>query len=270
MPLQLDVCVSQHIGDRHEQQDRVALVPHPRLRGVVLAVVADGMGGHEGGALAAEQVVHTARQCLEGYAPSEETPEELLRTILDEAHTLIRAGRFINEKDPHSTGVLLLLEPTRATWAHCGDSRLYWFSGSELRQRTDDHSYVGRLVRDGTISEEEASFHPNRNVLLTALGGREAPMVDVGSCESLAAGDAFLICSDGLWGYFGEAEMGGIIAAQSARDAAGELMRRARSRGRGEGDNLSLALVRLEEMPAVKPVPPPVRRPLGNAPVTPA
>lgn len=268
MPLQLDVCVSQHIGDRHEQQDRVALLPHPRLRGVVLAVVADGMGGHEGGALAAEQVIHTARQCLEGYSPSEDTPEELLRMIFDEAHTLIRAGRFINEKDPHSTGVVLLLEPTRATWAHCGDSRLYWFRNGQLQQRTDDHSYVGQLVRDGKISEEEASFHPNRNVLLTALGGRETPLVDIGHNDALAAGDAFLVCSDGLWGYFADAELGSLVATQSAREAAEEMMRRARSRGRGEGDNLSLALVRLNEVPVAKPGLASVRRPVGSTPVT--
>ena len=70
MPLTIEACTAQHIGDRKEQQDRVAIFAHPKAKGTLLAVLADGMGGHTGGALAAEQVVHTARQNFEANGPS--------------------------------------------------------------------------------------------------------------------------------------------------------------------------------------------------------
>ena len=73
MPITVDACAAQHQGDRKEQQDRIAILQHARQRGVALAVVADGMGGHTGGALAAEQVIHTAKTCLEHFSPSEVT-----------------------------------------------------------------------------------------------------------------------------------------------------------------------------------------------------
>ena len=142
MPISIDACVAQHQGDRKEQQDRVAILPHGKVRGVVLAVVADGMGGHTGGVLAAEQVVHTARMSLDQFAPSEDTDRHLLESSMLEAHTMIKASRFMNEKDPHSTAVMLLLQPGRVSWGHCGDSRLYRFRTGKLALRTTDHTYV--------------------------------------------------------------------------------------------------------------------------------
>lgn len=252
MPIAVDACVAQHLGDRREQQDRVTLLRHPTLRGVALAVLADGMGGHTGGALAAEQVVHTADTNLRRFAPNAETPEQLLRSSLLEAHTMIKASRFINEKEPHSTAVMLLLQPGEATWAHCGDSRLYRFRGRKCLFHTADHSYVGRLQARGEITAEEARVHPRRNILLTSLGGRDDPEFAFGSSGDLAAGDSFLLCSDGLWDYFSDAELATVVAADTARGAAEILIGVARERARGKGDNVSLAIVKLIEAPAGK------------------
>ena len=204
----VDVCVAQHQGDRKEQQDRVAILSHPRQRGVALAVVADGMGGHTGGALAAEQVIHTARNSLEFFSPSVESPRYLLENSMLEAHAMIKASRFINEKDPHSTVVMLLLQPGKVTWAHCGDSRAYRFRGAEPLFRSVDHSYVEHLIANGQITPQEALTHPNRNVLVTSLGGNEEPKFDFGETADLAGGDSFVLCSDGVWAYFDDAEMG--------------------------------------------------------------
>ncbi|WP_263768963.1 PP2C family protein-serine/threonine phosphatase [Propionivibrio soli] len=252
MSIMIDACVAQHQGDRKEQQDRVALMPHPRGGGVALAVVADGMGGHEGGALAAEQVIHTARTCLGQFSARTESPHEMLQSSLTEAHILIKASRFINEKDPHSTAVMLLLQPGRVTWAHCGDSRLYHFRGDQLLSRTADHSYVEQLVAKKKITPEQALVHPNRNILLTSLGGVDAPRIDFAEAEELRAGDAFLLCSDGLWAYFDASELAAIIAASSAREASEILIERARTRAQGEGDNLSLAILKFVDVPEKK------------------
>lgn len=255
MPITIDACAAQHQGDRKEQQDRVAILPHARLRGTVLAVLADGMGGHAGGALAAEQVVHTIKANLDQFAPGDETPHRLLENSMLEAHTMIKASRFMNEKDPHSTAVMLLLLPGKISWAHCGDSRLYHFRGEQLVSRTVDHSYVEHLLALGSITPAQALTHPNRNILLTSLGGQDAPKFSFGESAELVGGDAFVLCSDGLWAYFDDAEMGQVIAAHSARQACEILIERARQRGEPSGDNLSLAIVKLLEVPAAKAKP---------------
>ncbi len=252
MGLCVDACCAQHLGDRTEQQDRVAILPHPRVKGVAVAVVADGMGGHTGGALAAEQVVHTVRANLANFSPSEDSPQKLIENSILEAHAMIRAARCLNEKDPHSTAVLLVLQPGRATWGHTGDSRFYHFRGDRLVFRSVDHSYVEHLIATGKIKPEEALSHPHRNVLLTSLGGDEPPEMTFGEATDLAGGDCFLLCSDGLWAYFSDAELGGVLAAFSAHEACETLIQRARARCGGAGDNVSLAVIKLKAAEAQK------------------
>ena len=266
MPLTIDACFAQHQGDRKEQQDRVAIVGHPKVKGVALAVLADGMGGHTGGSLAAEQVVHTARHSLTHFSPTEDVPQQMLESSLLEAHTMIKASRFMNEKDPHSTAVLLLLLPGKVAWAHCGDSRLYRFHDDKLVFRTTDHSYVEHLLATGKITEEQAQTHQYRNVLLTSLGGGENPKFTFDETTELVGGDSYLLCSDGLWAYFEPAEMGGVVAAFSAREACEVLIKRARERGQGEGDNCSLAIIKLKEAAPEKPKLPPGFKPRPGFP----
>lgn len=253
MAIAVDACAAQHQGDRKEQQDRVAILAHSRKRGVALAVVADGMGGHTGGALAAEQVVHTAKTNLDQYSAIDENPQLMLENSMCEAHTMIKASRFMNEMDPHSTAVMLLLQPGRVTWGHCGDSRLYHFRGAKLLSRSVDHSYVEHLVATGKITAEQALTHPNRNVLLASLGGQDDPKITLNETSDLMAGDAFVLCSDGLWAYFDDEELGMLIAQNSARQACEILIDHARARAKGGGDNLSLAIIKLIEALPNKP-----------------
>lgn len=250
MAITVETCVARHVGDRKEQQDRVALFGHPTRPGMMLAVLADGMGGHSGGAMAAEQVLLKARQNFEAFAPVDESPFHLLESVVNEAHVVIRLTRFTSEKDPHSTAVVFLLHQGKPYWAHCGDSRLYHFRGVEMVQRSNDHSLVGELQRKGLIDEAGTLVHPQRNVLLSCLGSDRAPRIEFGQCAELVAGDSFLLCSDGLWAYFPDQELADIIHTMPAREAAQELIDRARVRADGIGDNISLAIIKFVEAPA--------------------
>lgn len=247
MSINIETCVARHIGDRSEQQDCVGLFGHPTRPGMMIAVLADGMGGHSGGAMASEQVVLKARQNFEAYAPNSETPEHLLESIVNEAHVVIRLTRFTSEKDPHSTAVVLMLQPERIDWVHCGDSRLYHFRGEQTVSRSPDHSLVGELLRKGRLDEAGTLTHPQRNVLLSCLGSEREPRIDHGKLSPLVAGDSFLLCSDGLWAYFPDDELASIVHRHSAREAARLLVNLARERAMGGGDNISLAIVKLVE-----------------------
>ena len=106
---EIEAGTGQHIGDRSEQQDRVALFAAPKAPGYMLAVIADGMGGLSGGALAAEQVVRTAQQIFERFSPLTDDPEAILHTIASEADTVIKLSAMSSDKKPHSTVALLII-----------------------------------------------------------------------------------------------------------------------------------------------------------------
>jgi PPM family protein phosphatase len=245
MALGIEAATGTHIGDKKEQQDRLAVLAGGSRRSTLLSVVADGMGGLAGGTMAAEQVISTARQLFDAWSPASEPGKTLLRAIAEEAHVAIRLSRFTSEQEPHSTLAALLVDGERADWAHSGDSRVYHFRGPALLYRTVDHSYVEQLYREGKIAAGERDTHAQRNLLTSCLGARETPRLDFGAAESLQAGDSFLVCSDGLWGYFTDKELGAVLDALPPRQAAEKLVAAARDRAKGNGDNLSVVIVKL-------------------------
>lgn len=244
----IEAATGQHIGERKEQQDRVALMAAPRAPGYMMAVLADGMGGLTGGAMAAEQVIHTARQAFEHFSPETEDVESMLKLIAQDAHTVINLSGMSSEKQPHSTMVILVLTPQReAFWAHVGDSRLYRYTGPNFRERTVDHSLVERMVKEGKLRPEEARNHRLSNLLANVLGPTTTKLeVSMGRYDNLNPGDHFLLCSDGLWAYFDDREPGPLIAMHSAREASELLIKKARERAAGSAaDNCTLAVVKL-------------------------
>lgn len=244
-----------HQGDRPYQQDQVALLSHPRVPGCVLAVVADGMGGRSGGRKASDQVLLTAQQLFARFSPDRDTPQELLRRLVEDAHTVIKLTAAASEQEPHSTLAAFLLTPDgRGAAVHAGDSRIYQFRKGRLVRRTRDHSYVEVLIERGELAEDQAMLHPQANILVGCLGMRSTPPpLDVHTLEELGPGDALLACSDGLWHYFTPEELGAVVAEQSPREAVQLLVDEARRRARGTGDNLSVAIVRLDPLPRHTP-----------------
>lgn len=241
----ISACIGQHIGDRGEQQDRAGLFTSKRSAGCVLAIVADGMGGRTGGSLAAEQVIATARSLFEEFNPAVQSVNDLLGEIVRDAHTIIQLTAVTAEKEPHSTIVAMVLQPEVANWAHVGDSRLYFFKGDQLEFRTTDHSYVEHLIRSGKLAREASAGHKMGHVLTSALGTDRAPVIDFGEARDLTPGDSFLLCSDGLWHYFTDQELGQAIAYSPTRKVSEALVENARYRARGKGDNCTFVLVKL-------------------------
>jgi len=238
-----------HRGDRAYQQDQVEILPHDRVPGCLLAVLADGMGGKSGGRKAADQVLLTARQLFERYSPSRDDPAEALKQLVLESHLMIKLTAITSEEEPHSTVAAFIVGPNReCDLIHAGDSRVYHFRGAEMVTRTIDHSYVQRLVDEGQITEEEANSHPQSNLLTGCLGTHQDPPITHHRINNLDVGDALLACSDGLWHYFTPREIGAILHALPPREASEMLVSKARQRARGGGDNLSLALVRIDPL----------------------
>ena len=236
-----------HKGDRDYQQDQVLLLSHPRVSGCVLAVLADGMGGRSGGRKASDQVMMTARQLFERYAPESDDAVATLKQLVQEAHTVIRLTAVSSEEEPHSTIAAFLINPGGdCYWAHAGDSRIYHYRGAKLIKRTMDHSYVQALVDRDELTEEQANVHPQSNILLGCLGTENDPPISTHFISQLHAGDILMACSDGVWHYFTSEEIGSILSSLSAREATEFLIEKARSRGHGGGDNLSLVVIKLE------------------------
>jgi len=243
-------CTAEHIGDRAEQQDRVAILTSPRHPNSLLAVVSDGMGGRTGGRMAADQVIatvtHVFREMGEDDAGS---LKGLLKTMANEAHTVIRLSALSSEKEPHATFVAMIVRSDYAAWAHAGDSRLYHFRAGRLVHRTEDQTYASFLRSQGRAQQAREAERRFKHMLVSSLGLARPPDLLISDTGDLRAGDAFLLCSDGLWAYFTDEELADLLGRCSPRDASGELVRLARERAKGFGDNLSLAIIKFEPPP---------------------
>ncbi len=227
-------------GGRKNNQDRVA---YSYSRDALLMVVADGMGGHLHGEVAAQIAVQVLTEYFQRLAkPRLSDPQDFLNDTILRAHYSI--NDYAVEHDlleiPHTTCVAVVVQDGTAYWAHVGDSRLYYFSEGKLLSRTEDHTAVAQLVREGLISEEEALTHPDRNKVSNCLGGYMAPVVECSMPMPMHDADTMLLCSDGIWGSVTIPEIAAILQAYSLEDAVRHLMDHAEFRGGENGDNLSL------------------------------
>lgn len=238
-----------HQGDRAYQQDQVCFLQHPRVKGCVMGVVADGMGGRSGGRKASDQVMLTAKQIFDRFDPVGDDPEASMAQIARESHLMIKLTAISAEEEPHSTVAgFALLPDRRACIVHVGDSRVYHLGKDGQKFRTKDHSYVQKLVDEGKLREEDAADHPKSNLLIGSLGSVTEPPVTTTLTEPLELGDVLMACSDGLWHYLALSEMVEVFQAKLPEEACTEVFEKARRRARGGGDNLSMAVLRLDAL----------------------
>lgn len=240
-------CAS-HIGGRSEQQDRAVCLTS-RDGSSHLLVVADGMGGHQGGELAARTVIDVAERMWHDLQGAPRQPAGFLEALCQQAHTEIRRRGQAQGLDPYSTLAALLVTPGRAWWVHVGDSRVYLFRDGRLVCRTEDHTLVQHLIRIGDLLESEVADHPERNKLLRGLGGDEPPRATHGRM-GIAADTAFVLCTDGFWASVATDEMARLLQADDAAAGCAQWAALAAARGGAEGDNVTVAVLQPERATA--------------------
>lgn len=217
--LEIAAATCSERGQRTRNEDQVRLCSHGAHR---LAVLADGAGGHRGGAEASRRAVERVPDALYGTAP-EFSARSLTAAVVAAHHHLLEGQRSDEGFDRmHSTVVALWIDTGSgsALWTHVGDSRLYLVRRGVLRQLTSDDSVVQRMVEAGVLTPQQALVHPNKSQLIAALGiDDEVEPHTLQQAVPLQAGDAFLLCSDGWWGSLEEGE---ILASLSDADTPQE------------------------------------------------
>jgi protein phosphatase len=208
-----------------------------------LALIADGMGGYEGGQEASRLAVETIQGI---YDDSVDDPRDALLRGFRTAHEKIQqyAAAHPEFEGMGTTCTALALNNLHLYFAHVGDSRLYLIRGATISRLTRDHSYVGRLVESGVLRSDEAERHPQRHILTAALGAgaeivADAPLQPI----DLEQGDILVLCTDGLWSLIHEPEILEIVTKQPASAACKALVRLARERG--GPDNITVQVLRV-------------------------
>jgi PPM family protein phosphatase len=209
-----------------------------------LLIVADGMGGHRGGATASRLAAETVKAQYLG-AETDDVPMALKESLMRANARIYSEAQANPELRGMGTTTSVLAVKGDVGWiAHVGDSRIYLVRDEEIRQLTDDHSLVATMVREGLLTSAEAETHPRRNVLQRSMGVAEEVEVDVKGPFELRPGDTFILCSDGLHGLVKEPELKE-IARKPIEAAADEFLRRALERG--APDNVTVIVARVED-----------------------
>lgn len=236
--------VATDIGSRNEQQDRLDIL-HSKNGQRHLVVLADGMGGLQNGAQAAQILIDVAAQ---HFATHDSVPAHIfLQNICLTAHHAINSLPHTAESAMGTTAVLLYLDKQRATWTHVGDSRLYHFHQSHLLTRTNDHSLLQLMLTKGLVDENSPAAKAIQNQLYMRLGGEQLPEPDFNSAN-VKDGDLFLLCSDGLWQAVQSGEMVTNLAqCPQKQNSAKYLVDLARQRSGERCDNISLAVAQWQE-----------------------
>jgi len=231
-------------GSRKVNQDRIA---YTFSRDTLMLVVADGMGGHAGGEIAAQIAVRLFIERFQQEAkPILKNPLKFLQDTMVRAHAALGsyANQFSMLETPRTTCVCCIVQAGHAYWGHVGDSRLYLFRQGGLIGATKDHSKVQYLVDQGIIGADEVVSHPDRNKIFSCLGGLVDPVIDLSRRTPLRNGDIICMCTDGLWSVFDQREVATWLTSTPILTTAPQMMREGEKRGGADGDNLSAIVVR--------------------------
>lgn len=226
-------------GPRQYNQDRLA---YSYSKDALLLVVADGMGGHRHGEIAAQLAVTTMTDAFQRLAvPMLSSPAKFLIDHMQQIHDMI--DQLTQERElvesPRTTIVAAVVQRGVLYCAHVGDSRLYHFRDGHLLYRTEDHSIVQSLYSKGIINKDDMSTHPYRHKVYSCLGGDIPPKIDLSDRHELAEGDTILLCTDGVWGAVADEQIKRILNSPSITDGITTLLNQAENASQEQGDNMS-------------------------------
>jgi PPM family protein phosphatase len=229
-----------HQGDRKGNEDRLG---YSYSRDVLLMVVADGMGGHMKGEVAAEIAVNEITRRFQHEARNKlRNPFDFLVSAINSAHRAIVS--YAVEKNmlecPRTTCVACIVQNGVAFWAHAGDSRLYVLRAGKLVAATQDHSRVQQMIDAGALTVEGAATHPDRNKIYSCLGGVVPPLIGVGKELDLKTGDSIVISTDGFWAQIPASLIASLLRKQDIVGLLPGLITEAYRRAGGDSDNISV------------------------------
>jgi serine/threonine protein phosphatase PrpC len=255
------IAQESRIGGRQINQDRAAW---RATEDAVLMVVADGMGGHLHGEVAAQIAIDTLteRFCVEAKTRLAD-PAGFLDAALEQAHqTIVRYAtkwRIQPNAAPRTTCIACVVQDGQASWAHAGDSRLYLIhchpQGAARAAHTRDHSVVQRMIDEGSLSDAEAASHPLRHHVSSCLGGDVMPHIEVSPTVSLQDGDLIALCTDGVWSPLGE-RLAVELGRAPLNTTVPYLLDTAESIAGPAADNLTLIAMRWQAPVVVAETPP--------------
>ncbi|UCV28175.1 PP2C family protein-serine/threonine phosphatase [Ferribacterium limneticum] len=234
-------------GGRANNEDRTT---YCYSRDALLMVVADGMGGHHYGEIAAQIAVQTLADSFQREArPVLNDPFRFLQKGMTNAHHAILdyTARHRLKDTPRTTCVACVIQDNVAYWAHAGDSRLFLMRDGRVVAQTRDHSRIRLLVEEGMITEAQAAFHPDRNKIYSCLGSPTPPEIEFSRKTPLDHGDILLLCSDGLWGEMSGEMIAVALKGANLLQAVPMVLNQAELKGGAHGDNLSVVAVRWED-----------------------
>ncbi len=235
------------IGNRDGNEDRVA---YSYSRDVLLMTIADGMGGHQQGEVAAEIAVQEITRRFQQEARNKlRRPADFLVSAIQTAHRAIVSHAVEQNllECPRTTCVACIVQNGCAYWAHAGDSRLYVLRRGDLAAATQDHSKVQQMIDAGSITVEQAARHPDRNKIYSCLGGVVPPQITSGREFKLEDGDTIILSTDGFWSQIPPAILGPMLRKQALVDLMPGLMVEAQRRANGESDNLTVVAMTWED-----------------------
>jgi serine/threonine protein phosphatase PrpC len=226
-------------GGRKSNQDRMG---YCFTRDALLMIVADGMGGHVQGDMAAQIAVQTVGTMFQQQAtPVLKSPQRFLESSLLDAHQQILHYRTVNKlsESPRTTIVACVVQNGAAFWAHVGDSRLYWIRAGEIIAQTRDHSKIQSMILQGLASPAEMDTHPDRNKLFNCLGSPELPTVELSRKMVLKPGDTLFLCTDGLWSAVSDQSISSAFADSTVMRAVPDLIYLALMEAGSDADNVT-------------------------------
>jgi serine/threonine protein phosphatase PrpC len=228
------------IGARASNQDRVGFWSTDEC---LLMAVADGLGGHLHGEVAAELAMAIFGGAFSREArPRLADPGEFLPRAMAASHAAIlrEAERRSLPDSPRTVLVACVVQDGHLWWTHVGDSRLYLLREGRIVHRTRDHTVVQQLIDAGRIREEAVASHPERNRLLQCLGGYQTPRPEPVERTRLERNDIVLLCSDGFWGPLTQRQLMHAMLSRELKEAVRELAELAEYRAGREADNVSV------------------------------